>query len=191
VNSRSKKVDFMDLTIEIKDHRLTTTLYQKAMNLYLYIPPHSAHPPGVLTGLIYGSIFRIQRLCSEETDRNRLKKEFYQRLLVRGYKPDDIKPLFTKAEANASKNKQEVPNTRDQVFLHLPYHPNNPRSRNIQQIWRDHMVQPQQQQHIQHMIGTSRLTIAYSRPRNLGNLLSSRNLNTHNGPAVSSYRITN
>jgi hypothetical protein len=42
VNERSTKVDFMDLTIEIKGLRLTTTLYQKAMNLifiYYHIPP--------------------------------------------------------------------------------------------------------------------------------------------------------
>jgi hypothetical protein len=191
VGDRKNRVDFMDLTIEIKDNRLTTTLYQKAMNLYLYIPPHSAHPPGVLTGHIYGNIFRIQRLYSEETDRQNLKREFYQRLIVRGYKPSDIKPLFAKAESNAKKQKTVANNTRDNTFLHLPYHPNNPRSHEIQQIWQDSMIQPQQQQHLRYLTGTSRLLIAYSRPQNLGNLLSSRNLCTINGPAVSSYRITN
>jgi hypothetical protein len=97
VNARSQKVDFMDLTIEIKNNRLTTILYEKAMNLYLYIPPHSAHPPGVLSGLVYGNIFRIQRLCSEECDRLRFTKEFCQHLLLRGYKSSQIYPVFQKA----------------------------------------------------------------------------------------------
>jgi hypothetical protein len=192
VNERNSQVDFMDLTISINGDRLTTTLYEKAMNLYLYIPPHSSHPPGVLTGLIYGNIFRIQRLCSEETDKSKLKKQFFQRLLVRGYKPADIKPVFEKAESNAIKKQQQKQKSdmRDTVFLHLPFHPDNPRSGNIQKIWQEHMVEPQNKQHIRSLIGGSpRLIIAYSRPRNLGNLLSSRNLNTHNGPPVSSYRI--
>ena len=59
---RSKKVNDMDMTISIHEGRIVTSLYEKAMNLYLYIPPHSAHPPGVLTGLVSGNILRIHSL---------------------------------------------------------------------------------------------------------------------------------
>ena len=48
----SKKVNYMYMTISIREDRIVTSLYEKSMNLYLYIPPHSAHPPGVLTGLV-------------------------------------------------------------------------------------------------------------------------------------------
>ena len=41
---RSKKVNYMDMTISIHEGWIVTSLYEKAMNLYLYIPPHSAHP---------------------------------------------------------------------------------------------------------------------------------------------------
>jgi hypothetical protein len=191
VQARSQRVDFMDLTIKINDNRLTTALYEKAMNLYLYIPPHSAHPPGVLSGLIYGNVFRIQRLCSEELERLRLMKEFYQRLLVRGYKSTQIQPLFLKAKQNAILQKEPKGLERDTVFLHVPYHPNNPPSKKLQSIWKDQMIQPQYRQHLKTLTGVNRLVIAYSRPRNLGNLLSARNLNTHDGPPVSSYRIRN
>jgi hypothetical protein len=50
----SKKVIFMDMTIEISRNRLVTSLYSKPMALYQYIPPTSCHPPGTLTGLIFG-----------------------------------------------------------------------------------------------------------------------------------------
>jgi hypothetical protein len=52
VNERSLQVDFLDITITIQPDRcISTKLYEKALNLYLYIPPHSAHPPGVIQAL--------------------------------------------------------------------------------------------------------------------------------------------
>lgn len=44
--SLSKKVDSLDLTIQIDQQGcISTKTFQKSMNLFLYIPPHSAHPP--------------------------------------------------------------------------------------------------------------------------------------------------
>ena len=64
----SDNVNYMDMTIAIRGDWIVTLLYEKAMNLYLYIPPHSAHPPGVLTGLVSGNILQIHLLCSEQDD---------------------------------------------------------------------------------------------------------------------------
>ena len=69
-------VDFMDLTISIVNGRIETTLFEKAQNLYLYIPPHSSHPKGVTTGLIMGQVLRIRRLCSKRADANEKIKQF-------------------------------------------------------------------------------------------------------------------
>ena len=62
----------MDMTISIHEGRIVTLLYDKAMNIYLYIPPHSAHHQGVLTGLVSSNIIRIHLLCSEQDDINLL-----------------------------------------------------------------------------------------------------------------------
>ena len=49
-------IAFLDLEISIASSELKTKTFQKACNLFLYIPPHSAHPPGVLKSVIYGNL---------------------------------------------------------------------------------------------------------------------------------------
>ena len=61
------KTTFLDLTITLllkhTSHRSIDDFYsiqfqtfQKPMNLYLYIPPHSAHPPGTIRSLVYNQL---------------------------------------------------------------------------------------------------------------------------------------
>ena len=54
--ARSIKNNFLDLTIEIDrtSRTFNTRTFQKACNKILYIPVHSAHPPGPLKSLDYG-----------------------------------------------------------------------------------------------------------------------------------------
>ena len=59
---------FLDLKIDIKDGIINTTIFEKPMNLHLYILPHSCHAPRVLKGLIYGCINCANRLCMRATD---------------------------------------------------------------------------------------------------------------------------
>ena len=67
-SKRAKSVVFMDMTIEIEDGKIMTKLYAKPLALYLYIPPNSAHAPGVHTGLIFGNVLQIFQLNSRESD---------------------------------------------------------------------------------------------------------------------------
>ena len=70
-SERSKSIDFMDMTISINNsNKIETTLFEKRLNLHLYIPPHSAHPPGLLPGI--GTV-----LCFEFLPYVRLKKINY------------------------------------------------------------------------------------------------------------------
>ena len=57
LNAPSDKVNFMDLTITITEGKISTSLFEKPLNLHLYIPPHSVHPPGLLPGIVHSTIF--------------------------------------------------------------------------------------------------------------------------------------
>jgi hypothetical protein len=83
--SRTSRTNFLDLDIRITPGGIRTVLYEKEMNLYLYLPPHSAHPPGVLRGLIIGMVKRIYRLTSSLHDKKTAIHTFFRRLVARGY----------------------------------------------------------------------------------------------------------
>ena len=202
----SNSIDFMDMTISITGNKFEITLFEKPLNLYLYISPSSAHPPGMAIGLVHGMILRIYKLCSKPSDIRRRIKVFFRRLLRRGYSKEYLIPLFTKATENAKKHLRRtaaqlraMEDTKllegyRRVFFHLQYHPNDPDSRIIQQTWRDTILQPAGKDHINQVknmedqrIPIDQLTIAYSRPPNFGNMFSVRKFHKKRGPNVSSF----
>ena len=199
VNALSQKVIFLDMVLFIDNNTVKTKLYEKALNLYLYISPHSAHPPGVLSGLIIGNILRIHHLCSEPSQRREYYNKFYLRLRARGYLPKQLDSLFnkgftltttkqmptTRAKRLANDNTNLLSTPRepnDNLILHVPFHPRNPSSKEIQQSFKNEFLATSR-----HVAKFKRLTIAYSRPKNLGEILSYRRIDTFGGPPVSSY----
>ena len=67
----------MDMTISINNsNNIETTLFEKDSTLHLYIPPHSPHPPGLIPDIVYGTLFRIFTLCSDNEDKLQRTKVF-------------------------------------------------------------------------------------------------------------------
>jgi hypothetical protein len=196
----AREIDYLDVTIRLDTSMsIRFTLFEKPLNLYLYLPPHSAHPPGVLTGLIYGMIRRAYRLTTDPADCKSYLRKFYTRLRYRGYPKDILTPLFEAGLANRAKpprNKQrQSTSTRDTLFLHIPYHPANPPSSALQDAYRTILLHPAAatplpqiaNTHLGANCGVRRLVIAYHRPPNLANLLCPRKLERTPGPPVSAF----
>jgi len=92
----------MDITIQIEARKIVTALYAKSLALYQYIPPNFCHPPGILTGLVYGQILQIHWLCFKNGN---IKKEiqlFYKHLVDRGYLRMKLLPIFEKVIDDSS-----------------------------------------------------------------------------------------
>jgi hypothetical protein len=66
------------------------------MNLYLYIPPSSAHPPSCLKGLVMGEMRRYW-LQNSPDDFQAIITKFINRLLNRGHNITSIAPLLIEA----------------------------------------------------------------------------------------------
>jgi hypothetical protein len=52
----STSVDFLDLTLSIKNCRIVSRTFQKDINLYLYLPSMSPHSTSNIKGTIFGLI---------------------------------------------------------------------------------------------------------------------------------------
>jgi hypothetical protein len=145
-SKRSDEVVFMDLQLKIEGKKIVTSLFTKQMALHLYIPPHSYHAMGILSGICFGNVLRIHQLCSRATDIVRELKLFFHHLLDRGYQSSQPTPLFQQAIDNAknylrhtalghvrAKSRKDGAHRRC-MFLHFPYHPANPSSKSIQNL---------------------------------------------------------
>ncbi len=138
----------------ISGNHLITALYAKAMALYQYIPPTSCLPPGALICLVFGQVLQIFQLCSRDQDNDSELVAFYHCLLDRGYKAANIIPLLIKGIDNANyylslteAQQEEVKKARmgradKRIFVHLPFHPQNPSSGVIQHFRRDLILSP-------------------------------------------------
>ena len=204
--SPRKKLIFMDMTIQIEGGKIITTIYAKPLALYQYIPPNSCHPPGVLTGLIFGQILRIYQLCSRSKDIDKELSLFHKRLLNRGYATNQLIPFFEKGINNAISylsqtqeqrdafKKAKVGKSDERIFLHIPYHPQNPSSGFVQNIWRNLVLSPPGKENLNqltnwegHHVPIKRLIIAYHRNPNLANLNSYRKLSLRTGLKPSTF----
>lgn len=202
---RGMSVDFMDLTVTIAGDAFHTTLYEKPMALYLYIPPHSAHPPGVRNGHIFGEVLRIHRLCSDEDDITERILTFFRRMTQRGHTRSDLLPVFQKALCNARKFLATSDDEREaakaakleaacrRVYYHVEYHPQGPTSRDIQRLFDECIMHPPGRKRFPELgytpegIPLDEMIVCYHRPLNLGNLFSYRKISKRDGPPASSF----
>ena len=132
---------FLDLNISIANGIISTTIFEKDLNLHLYIPSHSCHSKGVLKGLIYGMTHRAKHLNTNESDCIPFLVRCFNRLLARGYEYSHIKPIFCDAinDLFSTKCHLQLPaqQTRSRpLFLHVPVNPADPPSSTFQKIFK-------------------------------------------------------
>jgi hypothetical protein len=75
-------------------NRLDFRLYQKAMNLFLYIPYNSFHPGTIKKNMILNELRRYIKCCSLRAEYVQVKWKLFDRLRARGYPKHYLIPLF-------------------------------------------------------------------------------------------------
>lgn len=175
----STSVNFLDLTISIgKNGNIITKTFQKPINLHLYIPPHSAHPPGVLKSIIYGNLRRYWLQNTNVEDYISIAKQFASCLTARGYNPNKIYNLFIQAANKLDKlvaAKQQNDNNNT-IYLHWTWHPRDVSRTKLRLIF---------DKTLKEKSGYNNLIIAYSRARNLRDSLMKTSLSEPEGRNIS------
>jgi hypothetical protein len=126
IENPSSHTVFLDLNIYIRNSKIITTTFQKDLNLYLYLPPLSAHPPSCLKGLINGELRRYWTQNTTHEDFQDVLTKFITRLLDRGHTITALAPMLL--QASACLDQASVNNNNDAsskiLYIHWPYHPN-------------------------------------------------------------------
>jgi hypothetical protein len=201
-SDRQSTVNFLDLTLTINSEGyISSKIYEKIENLYLYLPAASSHPFSNLKSLIHGMVYRTIRLTSKREDQAIELQNLVRRLSLRGYRQTFITNIINRTykklldNNNSTLPTQKPTSLTDVCFFHTDFHPDDPKSFELQQAFQEEMVSPSRfwkklpdlLNHRKARLKINRLIIAYHRTPNLGNMLSPRVLKNTDGPLVSSY----
>jgi len=156
--------NFLDLTLTISESKVITKTFQKDMNLYLYIPASSAHPPSCLKGLITGEMRRYW-IQNNLRDFEEILSKFIQRLHERGHNIQNLIPILRNAAASLDSptTKNGRNNDDNTLYLHWPYHPHGIQRMKLRQLYNEHLA---------HVLDYDNMVVAMSRPVNLKDLLT-------------------
>ena len=188
----SDRVNFLDLTLSISNGYVTSKTYVKDHNLHLYLPPTSAHAPGVLKSLIFGNLQRYWNQNTHTSDYTKIAKAFRLHLLARGHSEAIIDSIFLEAASHIDKRSNRtchpsLSKSQSKLFLHWEYHPRDIPQRQIRSIFMNTCgpVFSNARSRNGKTPDLGRLTVAYSRPKNLGNILCRTTMSEPPGERVS------
>jgi hypothetical protein len=144
--------------------------------------------------------------CSHSKDIDKELSLFHTCLLTRGYASNKLLPLFKKGIHNAISylsqtseqqdaiKKAKIGKLDEQIFFHIPYHPQNPSSGFIQNLWRNLVHSPPGKKDLSqmtnwegHHVPIKRLIVAFHHNPNLVNLNSYQKLTIRTGLKPSTF----
>jgi len=103
-------------------------------------------PPGILKGLIAGTLLWIIWLTSDPTVHKKHMSNFYAQLIACGYTPGVLNKIFDTyltcylTVTPALTTAPRPDDSKECVYLHLPYHPLDPSLQEIQALFREHLL---------------------------------------------------
>ncbi len=164
------------------------------MNLYLYIPATSAHPTGMIVGVVNSQERRFYTQNSKRSDFLQVIRLLFKRLIARGWDAAWMKHLILQATKKAQQACKQTTTClienqpANNIFLHLQYHPKDISRSTLRTIYKKNCKPLGEITTTNgNKMSIKSLTVAYSRAKNLRNVLTSAKLPSVPGHEVSQF----
>ena len=190
----SQSVNFLDLTITIESNKIITKTYQKALNLYQYLGPQSAHPPKMIKGVIYSLLKTYHQQNSRESDYNAIVAKTFNRYCNRGWNRAILKGYILDADQRvkstvpkvpppaAPPSETPLPNNKETLYIHMEYHPNDIPRHRVRAIFNHYC-----QELFKDRLDITQSIVAYSRPPNIKDTVTKAKLHQAPGRNASKF----
>ena len=91
MRNSENQLDFLDVNVRLSsNNQLSTELYEKDTNAYMYLHNSSNHPVHTKNKIAYGLALRAKRICSENEKYVKCKEDIARRLMSRGHKKSKV-----------------------------------------------------------------------------------------------------
>lgn len=168
----NERINFLDVTVLLRDGQLCTTLYKKPTDRHRYLHFHSSHVKHCKTSIPYSQALRYKRICSEDSDFNYNCVTLKKALIEQKYPVSLIDDAFARADhldRRALLDTSHRPNTVQQTNLILTHSASVP---NVTGILRKHHNIIEQSDRLK-LVFPDPPRVVYRRSKNLRGLLTS------------------
>ena len=97
MNHSTEEVNFLDITIRLKNNTLPTSLYKKPIHFQTYLHPTSTHPPYTFAFIIFSQTLCYKHICSDEKKLNLQLTTLKNAFIALEYKLKTVKNQIIKA----------------------------------------------------------------------------------------------
>ena len=175
INKSPSEVNFLDVKVSFVDGNITTSLYTKPTDAFLYLNTSSNHPNHVKTNIPKGQFIRVRRICSQNAEFVKhcttLSSFFEKRGYNRQFLQRSIQEVSKIPREILLAEKNKVKRDPQLIFV-CDWHPNLSRlSTSLKKHF--HLLQNDRKAK---NVFTSMPMVAYRRPRTLKNILVKNNI---------------
>lgn len=104
-----KRADFLDITVFLRNGRLSTTLFKKPTDRHQYLHFHSSHLKHWKTSIPYSQALRFKRVCTHESDYHQNCTSLRESLVKQNYPVRLVEDAFKKADLVERKTLLKAP----------------------------------------------------------------------------------
>jgi len=93
IHHSSESVNFLDVTVNLKNGTFHTDLYCKPTDAHLYLNATSSHPQHVIKNIPKGQFIRLRRICSDTTNYIKHSTQYIEYFTNAGYNSKKLKSI--------------------------------------------------------------------------------------------------